>query len=585
MIATLTFEILENVKEDTEIELVLNKNSTFNTNLEEVSFAMDGGKIIINEYDETPETEAELSIANATGLAGIIVNVEIKMKNNPGIVALCFDVKYDTSKLKLVSAEDKKILGSSTSLFGNDLSANPYRLSWDDVSNANNKQNGVIAVLRFEILENTTGNAKISIELNQSSTFNVDMEDVGFNTIDGMIEIKDVISETATTTTSTITTKPTTTTTTTTKPTTTTTTTTKPTTTTTTTTTKPTTTTTTTTKPTTTTTTTTKPTTTTTTTTKPTTTTTTTTTKPTITIATTTTTMVIVNINKIDSNGTSVVGALLILNGLNEDGEAITFDKGDIIIEDDINLVNGVGENIVWFSGSSSINVKLINGIYTLKEENAPDGYLLSDDIVFVVKNGMITINDEEVESINMIDELIPVTTTSTTTSSTTTTTTTSTTSTTTSTTTTTTTTTSTTTSTTTTTTTTTSTTTSMTTTTTTSTTTSTTTTITTTSTTTSTTTTVTSATTSMTTTTPPTTTEPAYLLGDVNEDGSVDSSDASLVLAEYAKIQTGGAGEFTDVQYKAADVNKDDTVDSSDASKILAYYAMVSTGKKPTWD
>ena len=76
-----------------------------------------------------------------------------------------------------------------------------------------------------------------------------------------------------------------------------------------------------------------------------------------------------------------------------------------------------------------------------------------------------------------------------------------------------------------------------------------------------------------------------AVELGDVNNDGSVDSSDASLVLAEYARIQTGGAGEFTDVQYKAADVNKDDTVDSSDASRILAYYAAISTGKKPTWD
>ena len=83
---------------------------------------------------------------------------------------------------------------------------------------------------------------------------------------------------------------------------------------------------------------------------------------------------------------------------------------------------------------------------------------------------------------------------------------------------------------------------------------------------------------------TPPTT-ELTYMLGDVNADGSVDSSDASRVLVEYAKIQTGGAGEFTDIQYKAADVNKDGVVDSSDASKILAYYAMVSTGKKPTWD
>ena len=87
------------------------------------------------------------------------------------------------------------------------------------------------------------------------------------------------------------------------------------------------------------------------------------------------------------------------------------------------------------------------------------------------------------------------------------------------------------------------------------------------------------------TTTTPPVTTEPYFILGDINADGSVDSSDASLVLAEYAKIQTGGAGEFTKTQLESADVNNDNVVDSSDASKILAYYAMVSTGKKPTWD
>lgn len=319
---------------------------------------------------------------------------------------------------------------------------------------------------------------------------------------------EDIITTTSTTTTS-ITTSTTTSTTitTTSKTTTSTATTTKSTTTTTATTTTATTTTTTTATTTTTTSTTT-------TTTKPTTTTTTTTSTTT---STTTTTMIIVNINKIDSNGTSVIGALLGLSGLDENGETITFAKGDVIFDNDIKIINIVGENIIWFSGDSSVKVKLANGIYTLKEENAPDGYILSDDIVFVVKNGKITINDEEVESINMIDEFIPVTTTTTTTTTATTT--------------------------------------------------------------------NTSTTTSMTTTTPHTTTEPAYLLGDVNEDGSVDSSDASLVLAEYAKIQTGGAGEFTDVQYKAADVNKDDTVDSSDASRILAYYAAISTGKKPTWD
>ncbi len=75
------------------------------------------------------------------------------------------------------------------------------------------------------------------------------------------------------------------------------------------------------------------------------------------------------------------------------------------------------------------------------------------------------------------------------------------------------------------------------------------------------------------------------YLLGDVNEDGKVDSADASLVLAEYGLIQTGGTLTFTGKQKKAADVNKDGKSDSSDASKILEYYGAISTGKIPSWD
>lgn len=75
------------------------------------------------------------------------------------------------------------------------------------------------------------------------------------------------------------------------------------------------------------------------------------------------------------------------------------------------------------------------------------------------------------------------------------------------------------------------------------------------------------------------------YLLGDVNYDGTVNSSDASLVLAEYGHIQTGGKLTFTETQKKAADVNGDSKTDSTDASKILEYYSAISTGKTPPWD
>ncbi len=105
--------------------------------------------------------------------------------------------------------------------------------------------------------------------------------------------------------------------------------------------------------------------------------------------------------------------------------------------------------------------------------------------------------------------------------------------------------------------------------------------------TTTTTTTTVTTTTTTTTTPTAPETESPTepiqdkFLLGDVDDDKSVNSSDASYVLAEYALLSTGGQPIFTEKQNNAADVNKDKAVDASDASAILSYYASVATGGK----
>lgn len=67
--------------------------------------------------------------------------------------------------------------------------------------------------------------------------------------------------------------------------------------------------------------------------------------------------------------------------------------------------------------------------------------------------------------------------------------------------------------------------------------------------------------------------------LGDVDSDDSVNSSDASSVLAEYALTSTGDNGEFTKKQRIFADMNFDGIVDSSDASLILERYAKESTG------
>lgn len=67
--------------------------------------------------------------------------------------------------------------------------------------------------------------------------------------------------------------------------------------------------------------------------------------------------------------------------------------------------------------------------------------------------------------------------------------------------------------------------------------------------------------------------------IGNINGDGNLDSSDASIVLSSYAAYQKGEL-KLTDEQMKQADFNGDNTLDSSDAALILAWYAKAQSGK-----
>ncbi|MDE5765221.1 MAG: hypothetical protein K2I00_09725 [Ruminococcus sp.] len=64
---------------------------------------------------------------------------------------------------------------------------------------------------------------------------------------------------------------------------------------------------------------------------------------------------------------------------------------------------------------------------------------------------------------------------------------------------------------------------------------------------------------------------------GDVNCDGKIDASDASLVLQAYSSLSTGGT---TYLSSSLADWDNNGMIDSSDASFILSKYAELSTTK-----
>lgn len=72
--------------------------------------------------------------------------------------------------------------------------------------------------------------------------------------------------------------------------------------------------------------------------------------------------------------------------------------------------------------------------------------------------------------------------------------------------------------------------------------------------------------------------------LGDMNDDGVIDATDASAILSAYA-LSSVGQDTLTKEQKTAADVNKDGVVDATDASAVLTYYALSSVSQTGTFE
>lgn len=73
---------------------------------------------------------------------------------------------------------------------------------------------------------------------------------------------------------------------------------------------------------------------------------------------------------------------------------------------------------------------------------------------------------------------------------------------------------------------------------------------------------------------------------GDVNLDGAVEATDASLILAYYADISVGRPVAMDEYQILCGDVDRNGVTDANDASKILTYYSELSISEgKLTWD
>ena len=117
------------------------------------------------------------------------VEVNVSIKNNPGVASISFDVLYDTDKLKLTGFKynNDLIKGSSTVPF-NEKASTPCLSMVNGAENVTG--DGVFATLFFEVSEDADGGYPIIISYDKNNVYNIDEENVSFEIVNGLIEIK-----------------------------------------------------------------------------------------------------------------------------------------------------------------------------------------------------------------------------------------------------------------------------------------------------------------------------------------------------------------------------------------------------------
>ena len=159
------------------------------------------------------DTASEIKVATVSAEAGSEIDVPVEITSNEGIVAISFTIEYDTDALELVSVKDCGLFADASYTSGGDLTAVPFRVMWENaLATDNYTDTGSVAIFHFNVLDTAeSGLSEIKINVEADNTFDVNMDDVAFESVNGGIEIAG--EETTTTTTETTTTTTTTTTT------------------------------------------------------------------------------------------------------------------------------------------------------------------------------------------------------------------------------------------------------------------------------------------------------------------------------------------------------------------------------------
>lgn len=151
--------------------------------------------LIVNAvYTISDESAPQIVVETKRGVAGQQVDVNIILKNNPGIVSATLRVGFDSENMTLIKVTDAGKLGAQSH---KPELISPYTLAWvNDTARENLEFDGIIVTLTFEIAEDAElGDYPITISYNYDNydIYNVGAEKVRFTTVNGAISVIDTI--------------------------------------------------------------------------------------------------------------------------------------------------------------------------------------------------------------------------------------------------------------------------------------------------------------------------------------------------------------------------------------------------------
>ena len=127
-----------------------------------------------------------INVSSASGNVGDIVEVNIGLSENPGIIAMRLGVEYDESTLRLVGVVDDGNLGEA---YHRNVYSSPHTLLWaNGVSDTNFNYSGDVVTLWFEMLSETKGSpVVISYNRENGDSLDVDLKPVNFEVNNGFV--------------------------------------------------------------------------------------------------------------------------------------------------------------------------------------------------------------------------------------------------------------------------------------------------------------------------------------------------------------------------------------------------------------